>query len=733
MRRSFVAVLVAIAVVGGLVSLSSSEAIALDPPPSISGVSFSGGPSNPTLTVTGSGFGTQAALGTPQTTCGPPTSGFNYGSNLYVFDHTGFWSAGQGPPAACNFVGLVVTSYSDTQIVFKYDSLYPAYGYLNSGDSVTVNVLGAATTVSVLYQQPNDNYAAAQVISGGSGSVSGSNLNATSEVGEPVYDGYANSVWYRYAPAVSGSLHVDTCGSGIQNGFAMYTGSAVDALALWDGALVGCDGMNTTVVAGITYTIGIAGFGGETGSITLNWSLVPANDDFAAAQEISGASGSVSGSNVNATSEMGEQVLFGEDLSSVWYRYVPAVNGGLRIDGCGTGFDHLVVVYTGSVLDVLSPTTATYACYEATLSVAAGVPYSIRVSGFNGAVGDITLNWSLDLVAPVVSVVTPPDGAVYAQGDVVSADFECVDPGLVSCVGDVADGLPIDTATVGEHTFTVSSTDFGGNATVVTYDYSVSPVCGSACVVVGDSAVLEADSVTRTIVFPVTLSAPSTQQVTVPYAVVDGTATADVDHKLKSGTLVFKPAAGTGLTSISKSISVTVFGDATDESDETVKIVLGSPTGGYGIGPGTGTGTCGLTAGCATGTILDDDDAPTGLELGVGDRSVFSARSGKQTHKLPVTLSGKAPTTVTVDYVVLPGTATWSQLASGGGDYGGKTSGTLTFSPGQTLKQISLPIYADATAEADQSYTIVLSNVNGNGTGITIIRPIGSGTILRLA
>ena len=67
-----------------------------------------------------------------------------------------------------------------------------------------------------------------------------------------------------------------------------------------------------------------------------------------------------------------------------------------------------------------------------------------------------------------------------------------------------------------------------------------------------------------------------------------------------------------------------------------------------------------------------------------------------------------------------------------GGDYGGKTSGTLTFLPGQTVKQIASPLYADATAEPNQSYTVVLSNVNGNGTGVTLIRVSGTGTILGL-
>src|SRR4029078_6010094 len=100
--------------------------------------------------------------------------------------------------------------------------------------------------------------------------------------------------------------------------------------------------------------------------------------------------------------------------------------------------------------------------------------------------------------------------------------------------------------------------------------------------------------------------------------------------------------------------------------------------------------------------------------------------SAKQNAKRPVTLSAKAPTTVTVDYVVLNGSATWSMKSTEGGDFGGKTSGTLTFSPGQTSKMISSPVYPDASPEADQSYTVVLSNVNGNGTGVTIVRVSGT-------
>ncbi len=355
------------------------------------------------------------------------------------------------------------------------------------------------------------------------------------------------------------------------------------------------------------------------------------------------------------------------------------------------------------------------------------------------------------VAAPTVTSVTPSSGPTTGGTSVTIAGTNLTGASAVSFGGTAATTFTVDnanqiTATAPAHAagaVDVTVTTIGGTSATSANDQftynAVASGCGTSCIVVGDKAILETNALTKTIQIPVTLSQPATQEVTVHYTVTDGSATggtkADpgIDYKLKSGTLTFKPSINTGLTPITKTIAVTVFADTGTETDETVKVTLDTPTGGgYIIGPGTGTGTCGSTSGCATGTILNDDGGPAGFTLGVGDGSIFSARSGKQTNKLPVTLSEKATTTVTVDYVVLPGSATWSMKSTEGGDYGGKTSGTLTFAPGQTLKQIASPIHPDAVAEADQSYTVVLSNVNGNGTGVSIIRVTGTGTILGL-
>src|SRR5262249_43489201 len=58
---------------------------------------------------------------------------------------------------------------------------------------------------------------------------------------------------------------------------------------------------------------------------------------------------------------------------------------------------------------------------------------------------------------------------------------------------------------------------------------------------VNDVKAPEGNSGTKTVGFTVTLSAASTQVVTVQYATADGTATAGSDYTAKSGTLTFNP------------------------------------------------------------------------------------------------------------------------------------------------------------------------------------------------
>jgi Tol biopolymer transport system component len=82
-----------------------------------------------------------------------------------------------------------------------------------------------------------------------------------------------------------------------------------------------------------------------------------------------------------------------------------------------------------------------------------------------------------DTTPPDIKLTTPADGATYPLGQLVNAEYSCHDEvggsGLVSCVGPVTNGGPIDTATVGPRTFTVEAADDAGNTASRSHVYSV--------------------------------------------------------------------------------------------------------------------------------------------------------------------------------------------------------------------------------------------------------------------
>ncbi len=270
----------------------------------------------------------------------------------------------------------------------------------------------------------------------------------------------------------------------------------------------------------------------------------------------------------------------------------------------------------------------------------------------------------------------------------------------------------------------VTVTTLGGTSTTSSADrftYTPGPACGTVCVSVGDTTMLEGDTGTRKMTFAVTLSQPQTSAVTVQYDVASLTATGGpaagtgVDFQTGSGTLKFTPSAKTGLTPVAQTVSVPVYGDTAIEADETFNVTLSNPSG------------ANLGRSTATATIVNDDPS-TGVTLGVGDASIAPATSGKQTLKLPVTLSAAASGTTAVAYTITPATAAYSKKAAGGGAYGGKTSGTVSFAAGSTLKTINVPIWPSAGSSTDQTFTVTLSGLSGNG--VTLLRDTGTGTIL---
>ena len=83
---------------------------------------------------------------------------------------------------------------------------------------------------------------------------------------------------------------------------------------------------------------------------------------------------------------------------------------------------------------------------------------------------------------------------------------------------------------------------------------------------------------------------------------------------------------------------------------------------------------------------------------------VTEGNSGTTDAVIPVDLSGPSTQTVTVDYTTVDGTA-----KAADNDYIPAT-GTLTFAPGETQKNIVIKVVGDTTYELDEVFTVVISN-----------------------
>jgi hypothetical protein len=113
-------------------------------PPTISSVTFGGDASNPTVTINGSNFGTEP--GSSPAGCG--TTGDNFtGVSLTFSDTTEDWGAGTGGDC----IGLVVSSFTSTQVVYQFGNGYTVYGTANSGDGFSLTVQGATYSGTVSY------------------------------------------------------------------------------------------------------------------------------------------------------------------------------------------------------------------------------------------------------------------------------------------------------------------------------------------------------------------------------------------------------------------------------------------------------------------------------------------------------------------------------------------------------------------------------------------------------
>ena len=102
--------------------------------------------------------------------------------------------------------------------------------------------------------------------------------------------------------------------------------------------------------------------------------------------------------------------------------------------------------------------------------------YKVTATSMDGQTGAAQISYTV-AAAPSASIGSPAGGESYTRGQVVNAAYSCQEgasgPGLSSCVGTVAAGTPIDTTSLGTHSFNVTTLSKDGQHATVTVSYTV--------------------------------------------------------------------------------------------------------------------------------------------------------------------------------------------------------------------------------------------------------------------
>ena len=267
--------------------------------------------------------------------------------------------------------------------------------------------LNLAQALSSTDNRPmNDDFAVRAQLTGPNVRVRASNAGATREAGEPVHASVTGgaSLWWTWTATSSSLVAFDTSGSSFDTVLALYTGSSLSTLqsvASNDDASTGVTTSRVLInaTAGTTYQIAVDGKNGATGTVALQIGTVPANDNFANAQVVSGVSFVTSGFTSNATAETGEPNPTGASNGlTVWYQWTAPAAGHYVLAAFATQIDAVAAVYTGIALGNLTTVASNdnSASYNSDslvpFNATAGTTYYFQISNTDATGGDFTLS-----------------------------------------------------------------------------------------------------------------------------------------------------------------------------------------------------------------------------------------------------------------------------------------------------------------------------------------------------
>ncbi|WP_137177524.1 Ig-like domain-containing protein [Roseomonas sp. AR75] len=223
----------------------------------------------------------------------------------------------------------------------------------------------------------------------------------------------------------------------------------------------------------------------------------------------------------------------------------------------------------------------------------------------------------------------------------------------------------------------------------------------------GDVTVTEGDAGLVALTFEVVREGATADAIHVNYAIAgDGATSADLGEALPVTGFVTIAAGETSAT-----ITLPVAGDRLVEGTERVTLTL---TGAQRAGDGTAVPIIGATA---QGTILDDD-TPAVIQVS-GPAAMDETDSGLATLTFTLVRGGGQKDEVTVQYAL-------SGTVDGSDAIGVPATGSVTFAPGETTRQVSIDIIGDRIPEADETVRFEILDAESDvGNAVQIL---GSGS-----
>lgn len=314
--------------------------------------------------------------------------------------------------------------------------------------------------------------------------------------------------------------------------------------------------------------------------------------------------------------------------------------------------------------------SATYSAAEGSSSHVVSVPVQ-RMGGSSGAVsinyavtdGTATTADNDYTISPATGTLSWADGDSAEKNILITINGDAIPEGNETI--NLALSAPTAGATLGAPTTAVFTITDDDQPTL-----SVNDVTFTGADSFGPAA------------FTVTLSAASTQTVTVHYKTANGSAIATQDYVPLDDTLTFNPGETT------KDIPVTILPDTVNEPTEEFYLDLDTPV----------NATIGKARGI--GTIPNDDPD---VSFAIGDVTQNEGDSGTTAFNFTVAKNGSTTQTTSVQY------STSNGSANSGSDFGPVSNVVVTFAPHETAKQVTVLVNGDTDFEGNETFTVTLS------------------------